>query len=260
MQSVLALPEITLAQVCDAIGELCAERRGLCTIRLHGELGERYGKVWHLAVRSVGEALRAIEAQAKGFLQFVRDFGGIGFEVVRNGLTIPAPEGDDQFPTVQELQMCGLRSVSIIPVPSGAGSGKGIIQAIIGAVLVVASFYIGGSAGIAYFGAVASQAISQVALSIGIGLTLSGLSSLLATSPNSTPDTKADNKASYIFQNAANVSAQGGPVQVVYGRMIIGSTVVSAGIASRDIGTPRTPGTGTPGATMPLPPNAHNDP
>ena len=53
-------------------------------INLEGELGEKFGKVWHLNVKSPAEAVRAIDAQRKGFRKYFLDTGekGIGYEVI----------------------------------------------------------------------------------------------------------------------------------------------------------------------------------
>jgi predicted phage tail protein len=45
---------------------------------------------------------------------------------------------------------------------------------------------------------------------------------------------QAENKASYNFNGPINTTAQGNPVPLGYGRKIVGSAVVSAGIYSED--------------------------
>jgi predicted phage tail protein len=45
----------------------------------------------------------------------------------------------------------------------------------------------------------------------------------------------ADNRASYIYNGAVNLTAQGNPVPLCYGRMRVGSVVVSAGVSTTDI-------------------------
>ena len=45
---------------------------------------------------------------------------------------------------------------------------------------------------------------------------------------------RPENGASYNFNGPVNTSAQGGPVPLLYGRMIIGSATISAGIYSED--------------------------
>ena len=43
-----------------------------------------------------------------------------------------------------------------------------------------------------------------------------------------------NNRPSYSFNGAVNTSVQGGCVGLLYGRMIVGSSVISAGIYSQD--------------------------
>ena len=44
------------------------------------------------------------------------------------------------------------------------------------------------------------------------------------------PSERPENKPSYSFNGAVNTTAQGHPVPVGYGRLIVGSAVISAGI------------------------------
>ncbi|AHC48245.1 Phage tail assembly protein I [Achromobacter xylosoxidans NBRC 15126 = ATCC 27061] len=71
--------------------------------------------------------------------------------------------------------------------------------------------------------------------SMGVSLALGGVVQML--SPQQRALSAADrpeNGASYNFNGPVNTSAQGNPVPVLYGRMIIGSATVSAGIFSED--------------------------
>ena len=52
-----------------------------------------------------------------------------------------------------------------------------------------------------------------------------------APTPKATePSERPENKPSYSFNGAVNTTAQGHPVPVGYGRLIVGSAVISAGI------------------------------
>ena len=65
----------------------------------------------------------------------------------------------------------------------------------------------------------------------GVSLALSGVSALLTPTPH-VPDLAAtqQDKNSFFFNGPVNVIQQGGPVRVVYGRMRVGSTVISSGL------------------------------
>ncbi len=47
---------------------------------------------------------------------------------------------------------------------------------------------------------------------------------------NSTEGTELDPQASYSFSGTQNTSRQGVPIPLVYGEMIVGSIVISAGV------------------------------
>ncbi len=102
--------------------------------------------------------------------------------------------------------------IRIVPVIAGS-KRAGVLQAIVG-VLIVASFFTAGATlapGIAMLAGGVLQMLSPQANGLGI-----------QDSPN--------NRPSYSFNGAVNTSVQGNPVPLLYGRMIVGSAVVSAGI------------------------------
>ena len=71
---------------------------------------------------------------------------------------------------------------------------------------------------------------------VGVGLVLGGLSQLVSPTPKSgSPAERPENKPSNIFNGPVNTTAQGHPVPVCYGRLIVGSAVISAGISVGDI-------------------------
>ena len=77
--------------------------------------------------------------------------------------------------------------------------------------------------------------VAPMMLSMGVSMALGGVSQMLSPqqrglSANDGPD----NGASYNFNGPVNTSAQGNPVPVLYGRMIVGSAVISAGIYAED--------------------------
>ena len=60
---------------------------------------------------------------------------------------------------------------------------------------------------------------------------LGGVAQMIApTAKSSDPSERPENQPSYVFNGAVNTTAQGHPVPVGYGRLIVGSAVISAGI------------------------------
>lgn len=90
---------------------------------------------------------------------------------------------------------------------------------------------------LASFGSFLAGLSAEAWLMIG-GIALQGVSMLLSSSPNlSAPSTQAQEaatKQSFLFNGAINVTEQGGPVPLIYGKMRTGSTIISAGITTED--------------------------
>lgn len=185
----------------------------LRTIRLYGHLGERFGRVFRLDVQSPSEAVRALCIQLPGFRQAVVSHPGAA-----GGYRVSA--GNDKR-TANTLGIpCGEReSIRIVPVLCGAGKNGGVMT-IIGAIVVVVG---------AYFG-------QTWAVGLGMSMMAGGIAQMLAKSPvAAAPPDKPENKASFAFDGAVNTIAQGNPVPICYGRMIVGSQVISAGMSVEQI-------------------------
>jgi predicted phage tail protein len=205
-------------------------------VRLVGALGERFGRVHHFAVGSASEAIRAMCTQFEGFERELMQSHerGVGYRVLVGGRA-QAAEALANPSSWRE-------PIRLVPVMTGAGRGWGTI--LLGVVLVVASFYTGGLAaagggttsGFLTAGGVAAgtaATISGAMFSIGVSLTLSGVTSLLAPSPRALAPAEDDkHKPSYLFDGPVNTIAQGHPVPLGYGRLIVGAAQVSGGIAS----------------------------
>lgn len=124
---------------------------------------------------------------------------------------------------------CGeTETIKFVPVFVGAG-GNGVLQTIIGAVLVVVGaimIYTG-------FGA----PVGQYLVGMGIAMMIGGVVQMLSPQPKTTTGTDqgtVENKQSFAFNGPINISAQGAPVPIGYGKMIVGSAVISAGIVTEE--------------------------
>lgn len=181
------------------------------TIILLGELGKRYGRKHKLDVKTAAEAVRALCANFRDFAGFVSasQDRNVGYRVIN----VREDVGAD------ELHNPAGKTITIAPVIAGAGGGLGKI--IIGATLIAASVLL------------PPGPWTQPLMTVGISLALAGAAQLLSPVPKK-PE-KTDNKQSYIFDGATNTTSQGYPVPVGYGRMIVGSAVISAGISVEDI-------------------------
>ncbi|MGZ6477653.1 MAG: tail assembly protein [Bdellovibrionales bacterium] len=192
------------------------------TIRLFGSLGKKFGDVHRFSVRTPAEAVRALCANFPGFEQELLESSrkNVGYKVTVDNREID--ESELKFPSSKEIHFA--------PVIMGAGSGTG--KVIIGAVLIVAGLVIGvGSAGTAGF-------IAGAMVNVGIGLMIGGVVQMLSPVPKADdPQEDPAHKPSYVFNGPVNTIAQGQPVPVGYGRLIVGGAVISAGVVVDDLST-----------------------
>ena len=219
------------------------------TIRLYGHLGKKFGRIHKFDVKTPAEAIRALKANYPGFEQYVIEHNLPGYKITTGGENRSEPE---------MLQYPANKDIKIIPVIQGSGGNWGMV--IIGVVMIAAAIALpyatpflaqaagasaaAGTAAGASAGAAAAAAASTVAtvagmastalMAVGTALTLGGVSSLLfsPSTPGVVQNNSADQISSTHFNGAINLAQQGNPVPIAYGRVRVGSHVVSAGITT----------------------------
>lgn len=200
------------------------------TIYLLGELGKKFGRKHRLDVKTPAEAVRAFVANFPDFERHMIESGerGVGYQVLA-GATPIGNYDDIHNPTGAN------ESIRFIPTLTGAG-GNGITSVLLGVALIAASFIPGLNVAV---WAGASATFASVAFGIGVSLALGGLAQMLTPTPKAssinTNSGTTENLPSYAFNGPVNVTAQGNPVPIGYGRMIVGSAVISAGIVTEEI-------------------------
>ncbi|AOY93408.1 hypothetical protein BKK79_17580 [Cupriavidus sp. USMAA2-4] len=185
------------------------------TIRLYGKLGAKFGRVHRYVFNSASGALRALCAMVPGFeaeLMSSRE----------RGVRYAVFAGKRNLGEKQLGHPCGSDDVRIAPVLVGSKSG-GLLQTIAGAVLVVVG------AVMTYFPATAAYGPNVMML--GAGMMLGGIAQMMA--PHQTTQ-DSNGLQSYNLNGAENVTQQGGPVPLLYGRMRVGSVVISEGMLAQD--------------------------
>ncbi|AYX28491.1 MULTISPECIES: tail assembly protein [pseudomallei group] len=184
-------------------------------IRLHGALGAKFGRHHRYVIKSPRDAIKALCSMVRGFereLMTSRD----------RGITYAVFVGKRNISESELAYPSGDASVRIAPVVSGSKAG-GLFQTIAGVALAA----VGGVT--AFLG---NPFAGQMML-LGASMALGGVAQML--SPHATAANGSSNrKQSYYFNGAENVTAQGGPVPLIYGRIRAGSTVASEGITSSD--------------------------
>ncbi|CAJ0740802.1 tail assembly protein [Ralstonia mannitolilytica] len=191
------------------------------TVRLYGKLGARFGRRFELAVGSPAEAINALCVLLKGFRREL-------LESKSKGVTYAVFVGQRNL-AKEELELPpGRGEIRIAPVLVGSKRG-GVLQTILGAVLVVVG------AAISYFSAGSLSSIGVPMMQFGGAMMLGGVVQMLSPVPRGlSAKDSPENGASYNFNGPVNTSAQGNPVPLLYGEMIVGSAVISGGIYAED--------------------------
>lgn len=208
-------------------------------IVLYGSLEQEFGGPFSWDIKSPREAINALMANFEGFKDALR---AMEVKIVRT-----RAGAKTQFELDEAELHIGMSNseVHIIPMPVGSKRG-GIGKVLLGVALVGATIITAGAAAApdtALFGTGGALAASTgLGLSygtlalFGVGIALSGLAQMMAPSPDAgNPNDAEDEKASFLFNGPVNVSEQGHPIPLVYGRMRTGSVVASAGIIAEDV-------------------------
>jgi predicted phage tail protein len=218
------------------------------TVRLLGDLGERYGSEhkYH-DLRSPAEAIKLLCVNQPAFQKELTEAHehGIGYTVVQA----------DEFLGYDDLHLpLGKNDLIVTPVVAGSGGGTGKILAGIGliaAAVILAP--VSGGTSVGFLGATGTgflTASASVAIgSLGTSLLLGGVAELLSpqptvptvgggsrTSPGENTNAAGpqgvsratSGRQSYAFSGPANTVGVGATVPLVYGKVLIGSHLLSS--------------------------------
>lgn len=195
----------------------------LIQVKLLGELGRTFGRSYEFMANSPKDIMSALCNQLTGFKQFMVEAHehGIGFKVI---------DGDPEGMDYANFTM-GCRKLIIAPVVSGSGA---IGRILLGIALVALAFIPGvGGIVLGTIGTTALQ-LGSVLFSLGTGLILTGIASLL-TPPVETPK-ETERKDSYLFDRATELTSQGAPVPLLYGRFLAESPlIISSALTTQQV-------------------------
>lgn len=199
----------------------------LRTIRLYGKLGTQFGRVHRLAVANTAEAVRALCAMVPGFQREL-------MTSKERGVVYACFLGKKNIGKDELTLSGGDADIRIAPAMAGAKSG-GVIQFVTGAMLFVAGMFVA---------ATISVEAGAFLMKMGAMMMIGGTIQMLSPQPQKqSAKDRPDNQANYNFNGPVNTQAQGNPVPLLYGRLIVGSAVISAGILAQDqayVGAPKT--------------------
>tara|TARA_Y100000593_G_scaffold79143_1_gene147176 strand:+ start:1850 stop:2524 length:675 start_codon:yes stop_codon:yes gene_type:complete len=201
----------------------------LVDITLHGNLGEVVGEKWKLSVKSIAEAIHAIQMNSgnKLYPEFIKsDKQNIKYKVLVNDEAVYSePMTIQDTEKILNSELCiiknNIKTIDIVPVLEGAGD---IFES------PWMGIFLGGALMMAGMGMLGFQANAML-LMAGLGLVFQGISNLLSTPPKyeefrDIEQNQLNKRASYLFGGPVNTVNEGGPVPVLYGRLLVGSQVI----------------------------------
>ena len=185
---------------------------------LLGDLGDAFGREHFFDIKFPREAISALAAN---FKQFRNHIAKGNYKILL---------GSKEMEDLSELHtpISTKEKITIVPVIEGAGSGTAKIFAGI-AILGVAAVSLWNP-----WGAVWVGKAGLALLGVGLSTTLGGVTQLLTPLPKA-PTIEKGTDPSFAFGGPSNTSVQGYPIPVVYGQMIVGSKIISAGITVEEI-------------------------
>lgn len=186
-------------------------------VYLNGSIAQ-YGEVWETDCTNIKDIFKLIDCQTPGFRNYLVEAAnaGVGYEIQRAG----------EFLETEEELLLSLNNEDIIitEVPAGSKSGG---QKILAAIAIISFLIITGGTGAGgYLAAFKGGTLTGFQLSatlVAVNLAIGGITQLLAPGP----ETDEATPESYLFNGPSNNIAQGLPVPVAYGELIVGGAPIS---------------------------------
>jgi predicted phage tail protein len=221
-------------------------------VKLMGEIGDKFGAEWDMNVSNFRDMLRLIDCQTEGFKEYLTD-------CAKKGIDFTIQNGEDLVEGTVDAMIAPPKNIVIItPVAAGAGASD-VFKVILGAILiyygagfvdglfaestaaaeaqvVAANSSFSGSQikateaaaelkKIQTMNAVATRAVQVVGTTLG----MSGVTGYL------TPESPSEAGKSYLYDGPENNTLQGAPVPLLYGRLLVGGSVINFGFVEDQI-------------------------
>lgn len=187
----------------------------MITLHLQGKLAELFGTSVSLDAATPREAVTALAFQSPEYKEYLRS----------NDWHIFAGELNDITESELDMKLGTISDVYLVPRIEGS---SGVVNFIIGAVLVVVGVFVPGAQPLIY---------------AGVGMMVGGIIQMTTKVPgvDSTSRDSSDDKASFLFNGPTNTASQGVAIPRGYGRMLTGSIVVSAALYAENVTSYETP-------------------
>ena len=189
-------------------------------VKVYGALRKRLGQCrFEFDVTTPAQAIKALCVNFSGLEKWLIDSekDGVGYRIAVSKERVTEKDVTPLFMPFSEKEV-----FSITPVIAGAGSGTGQIFA--GLALIAVSIAVPAAA----FGL---KSMLGVGLAGG-SLLLGGIAQAISPQPDLGLERgkEAARLESFVFNNVVNTSKQGLPVPIAYGRLFVGSAVLSSSL------------------------------
>ena len=193
-------------------------------VKVYGALRKRLGQCrFEFDVNTPAQAIKALCVNFPGLDKWLIDSeqDGVGYRVAISKEKVTEGNVDPLFMPFSDREV-----FSITPVVAGAGRGVGTI--LLGAALIGTAIISGGATlGLTGF---TGGALAAAAGNLGIGLVLTGIAQVISPQPEPPSIEESARLESFTISNVVNTSRQGLPVPIAYGRVFVGSAVLSSGL------------------------------
>ena len=191
----------------------------MVNVRFYGSL-KQFGSKFRLDCQTTAEIVQALTSQIPKLRQFIQQ----GLFTVR--------VGRDYFDNRYLEQGLSHKlkddaTVHFTPVLKGSKRG-GLFGVIAGVAIIAGAIALGPLAGII------STNAAWIVGSVGASLLLGGVAQMLTKMPEMKMGTEKEKKQSTAFSNLSNMTAQGKPMPLAYGRIRVGSLIISQGVETMD--------------------------
>lgn len=193
----------------------------MVNVRFYGSL-KQFGSDFRLDCKTPAEVIHALTSQIPKLRQFIQQ----GLFTVRVGRDY----FDNRY--LEKGLSQKLKDDAVVHfTPTLKGSKRGGLFGVITGVALIATAFVLGPLGFSVIGANAAWMVGGV----GASMLLGGVAQMLTKMPSMSTGKDADKKQSTSFSNLSNMAAQGRPMPLAYGRIRVGSLIISQGVETMDI-------------------------
>lgn len=193
----------------------------MVNVRFYGSL-KQFGSEFRLDCKTPAEVVQALTSQIPKLRQFIQQ----GLFTVRVGRDY----FDNRY-LEQGLNQKLKDDATVHFTPTLKGTKRGGLFGVIAGVALIATAFALGPLGFSVIGANAAWMVGGV----GASMLLGGVAQMLTKMPSMSTGKDAEKKQSTSFSNLSNMAAQGRPMPLAYGRIRVGSLIISQGVETMDI-------------------------